>query len=125
VGIAELQQSHRSKLLVPLLIRTMAAIPPGSRQRCSLCQVEIQGMVGGGDLVHFSQGGPGTRAKLWARVCQYLKNDEQRAQCLNQDVNLRGTIGPGDYYAEPPAVDLGPALGMPGSTPATDSQTDS
>ena len=121
VGIAELQQSHRPKLLVPLLMRTMAAIPPGSRQRCTLCQVEIQGMVGGGDLVHFSQGGPGTRAKLWARVCQYLRSDEQRAQCLNQDANLRGSIAPSDYYAEPPQVDLGSALGMPGSEAATDS----
>jgi hypothetical protein len=121
MGIAELQQSHRPKLLVLLLMRTMAAIPPGSRQRCSLCQVEIQGMVGGGDLVHFSQGGPGSRAKLWARVCQFLKSDEQRAQCLNQDANLRGSVAPSDYYAEPPAMDLGPALGMPGSGPATDS----
>jgi hypothetical protein len=112
-------------LLVLLLMRTMAAIPPGSRQRCSLCQVEIQGMVGGGDLVHFSQGGPGTRAKLWARVCQFLKNDEQRAQCLNQDLNLRGSVAPSDYYAEPPAVDLGPALGMPGSGSASDGQSDS
>jgi hypothetical protein len=120
MGIAELQQSHRPKLLVLLLMRTMAAIPPGIRQRCSLCQVEIQGMVGGGDLVHFSQGGPGTRAKLWARVCQYLKSEEQRAQCLNQDPNLRGTVGPNDYYAEPPAVDLGPALGMPASGSASD-----
>jgi hypothetical protein len=82
--------------------------------------VEIQGMVGGGVLVHFSQGGPGTRAKLWARVCQYLKSEEQRAQCLNQDTNLRGTVGPNDYYAEPPAVDLGPALGMPASGSASD-----
>ncbi len=78
-------------------------------------------MVGGADLVYFSQGGPGTRAKLWARVCQYIKSDEQRAQCLNQDCNLRGNVSPSDYYAEPPAVDLGPALGMPGSGPATDS----
>jgi hypothetical protein len=111
-------------LLVPLLMRTMAAIPPGSRQRCSLCQVEIQGTVGGGDLVHFSQGGPGTRAKLWARVCQFLKSDEQRAQCLNQDTNLRGTVGPSDYYAEPPAVDLGAALGMPGGGPTSGPASD-
>ena len=85
----------------------MAAIPPGSRQRCSLCQVEIQGMVGGNDLVHFSQGAPGTRAKLWARVCQYLRTGEQKGQCLNQDPSLRGEIQPGDNYMEPPAVDLG------------------
>jgi hypothetical protein len=84
----------------------MAAIPPGTRQRCSLCQVEIQGMAGGVDLVHFSQGGPSTRSKLWARVCQYLRTDEQKAQCLNQDPSLRGEQQPGDAYMEPPAVDL-------------------
>ena len=95
----------------------MAAIPPGSTQRCSLCQVEIQGMVGGADLVHFSRGGPGTRAKLWARVCQFLRSEEQRAQCLNQDVALRGTVQPGDYFAEAPVLDLGGAVGMPGSGP--------
>lgn len=84
----------------------MAAIPPGTRQRCALCQVEIQGMAGGLDLVHFSQGGPSTRSKLWARVCQYLRTDEQKGQCLNQDPSLRGEPKPGDAYLEPPAVDL-------------------
>ncbi len=99
----------------------MAAIPPGSRQRCTVCGVEIQGMVGGGDLVHFSQGGPGSRAKLWARVCQYLKGDAQRAQCLNQDANLRGSVTPSDYYAEAPMIDLGGAMGSPGGAPGADS----
>jgi len=92
----------------------MAAIPPGSRQRCSLCQVEIQSMVGGNDLVHFSQGAPGSRAKLWARVCQYLRSDEQRAKCLNQDATLRGTVVQSDYYAEAPVIDLGGAMGQGG-----------
>lgn len=88
----------------------MATIPPGSRRRCSLCQVEIQGMVGGKDLVLFSQGAPGTRAKLWARVCQYLKTDEQRRQCLNQDLTQVGEVVSTDFYAEAPVVQLpGPA----------------
>jgi hypothetical protein len=82
----------------------MAAIPPGTRQRCALCQVEIEGMVGGAELVHFSQGAPST---LWARVCQYLRTDEQKGQCMNQDASLRGEQQPGDAYIEPPAVDLG------------------
>ena len=69
-------------------------------------------MVGGADLVHFSRGGPGTRAKLWARVCQFLRSEEQRAQCLNQDVALRGTVQPGDYFAEAPVLDLGGAVGL-------------
>jgi len=87
----------------------MAEIPPGMRQRCSLCQVEIQGMVGGNDLVHFSQGGPGTRAKLWARVCQYLRTGEQQAQCLNQDASQRGTVQQSDYFAEAPIIEIPPA----------------
>jgi hypothetical protein len=39
-------------------------------------------------------------------VCQYLRTDEQKAQCLNQDPSLRGEIQPGDNYMEPPAMDL-------------------
>ncbi len=92
----------------------MASIPPGSRRRCNLCQVEIQGMVGGNDLVHFSQGAPGSRAKLWARVCQYLRSPEQRTQCINQDPALRGEVTSSDYYAEAPEVDLSR---MPGADP--------
>ncbi len=81
-------------------------------------------MAGGNDLVHFSQGAPGTRAKLWARVCQYLRSDEQRGQCLNQDLNQRGAVVQSDYYAEAPVIDLG-ALGQAGAgstdVPAADS----
>jgi hypothetical protein len=54
-------------------------------------------------------------------VCQYLKSDEQRGQCLNQDANLRGAVAPSDYYAEPPGVDFGSALGLPGGGLAADS----
>jgi hypothetical protein len=84
----------------------MASIPPGSRRRCDLCQVEIQAMAGGQDRVMFSQGPPGTRAKLWARVCQYLRTPEQTARCINQDPRLRGEVSSSDYYAEAPAIDL-------------------
>lgn len=84
----------------------MAPIPPGTRQRCTLCKVEIQGMAGGNDLVHFSQGAPGTRAKLWARVCQYLRTPEQCGQCLNQDLSLRGEVTANDYYAEAPILEM-------------------
>lgn len=72
-------------------------------------------MAGGNDLVHFSQGAPGTRAKLWARVCQYLRSDDQRAQCLNQDASQRGTVVQSDYYAEAPIIDLGGAMGSAGT----------
>ena len=64
-------------------------------------------MAGGKDLVHFSQGGPASRAKLWARVCQFLRSDDQLSRCINQDPSLRGEVQSSDYYAEPPAVDLG------------------
>ena len=70
-------------------------------------------MVGGKDLVHFSQGAPGTRAKLWARVCQYLRTPEQCGQCLNQDPTLRGVVSSGDYYAEAPILDVGASFGRP------------
>lgn len=96
----------------------MASIPPGSRQRCNLCQVEIQGMAGGNDLVHFSHGGPGTRSKLWARVCQFLSTDDKKRQCLNQDPTLRGAMQPGDSFDEAPLINM-PPLGIdPGSGPA-------
>ncbi|MCP9885173.1 hypothetical protein KBY97_08560 [Synechococcus sp. ATX 2A4] len=81
----------------------MASIPPGTRVRCALCQVEIQGMVGGNDQVLFSQGAPGTRAKLWARVCQYVKEPQR---CINQDAGLRGEAGVDDFYGEAPSLGL-------------------
>ena len=72
-------------------------------------------MGGGTDLVHVCQGAPGTRAKLWARVCQYLRSDGQRGQCINQDATLRGTVVQSDYYAEAPVIDLGGAMGQAGA----------
>jgi hypothetical protein len=54
-------------------------------------------------------GAPGTRAKLWARVCQYLRSPEQCGRCLNQEASLRGTVTSNDYYAEAPVLDLGVA----------------
>lgn len=69
-------------------------------------------MAGGKDLVLFSQGAPGTRAKLWARVCQYLRTPQQCAQCLNQDPALRGEVSSSDYYAEAPLVDLSRPPGL-------------
>lgn len=71
-------------------------------------------MVGGNDLVHFSMGAPGSRAKLWARVCQYLRSPEQTGQCLNQDPSLRGEVRTTDYYAEAPQLDVAAGLGGAG-----------
>jgi hypothetical protein len=84
----------------------MVTSSSGSRRRCTLCEVEIQSLAGGQDLVHFSLGAPGTRSKLWARVCQYLRTPEQCGQCLNQDPSLRGEVSNSDYYAEPPVLDM-------------------
>jgi hypothetical protein len=81
----------------------MASIPPGTRVRCSLCQVEIEGMVGGVDRVLFSQGPAGTRAKLWARVCQYVREPQR---CLNQDPALRGEVVADDFYGEAPSLGM-------------------
>ncbi|MGC6483305.1 MAG: hypothetical protein ACON4T_07055 [Synechococcus sp.] len=75
------------------------------RQRCELCQVEIDTSQSI-DQVLFSRGGAGTRSKLWGRVCQYLKTDEQKALCINQDLAKRGEEKPGDRYQELPAIDL-------------------
>ena len=57
---------------------------------CPVCQVKIVD----GDQVLFSSGPPGTRAKLWARVCQYV----QKQGCINQEADAVGTVKPEDYY---------------------------
>ena len=58
---------------------------------CPVCQVKIVG----GDKVLFSSGPPGTRAKLWARVCQYV----QKQGCINQEPDAVGNVKPEDYYS--------------------------
>lgn len=79
--------------------------PQGQRQRCALCQVEIDSSSGT-DVVHFSRGGASTRSKLWARVCQFLTTEEQKGQCINQDASKRGAEQPGDRYEDMHAIDL-------------------
>ncbi len=61
------------------------------QESCPVCQVKIVG----GDRVLFSSGPPGTRAKLWARVCQYV----QKQGCINQDPDAVGKVKPEDYYS--------------------------
>jgi hypothetical protein len=90
----------------------MASIPPGTLKRCDLCRVEIRGMVGGIDQVVFSQGAPGSRAKLWARVCQFVKEPQR---CINQEASLRGEVAAEDFYGEPPS--LGPFGAPSGGDP--------
>jgi hypothetical protein len=63
-------------------------------QVCPVCGVKIIPM-GNTDRVIFSTGGPGSRAKLWARVCSFVN----RPGCINQDQQKIGQINMGDYYS--------------------------
>ncbi len=74
--------------------------------RCELCQIEIIENADQSDEVLFSRGATGSRSKLWARVCQYLKTDDQKAVCINQDASKRGTEMPGDRYEEIAPVEV-------------------
>ena len=82
------------------------AKPQNEPQQCPLCQVTIQ-TVNGQDQVMFSRGGAGTRSKLWGRVCQFLRTDDQKGLCINQDSGRRGDEQPGDRYQDVPAIALG------------------
>ena len=77
--------------------------------RCELCQIEINENADQSDEVLFSRGATGSRSKLWARVCQYLKTDEQKAACINQDLSQRGVEMPGDRYEEIAPFEVGKA----------------
>lgn len=62
-------------------------------QTCPICSVKIVVGSPGGDRVLFSSGPPGTRTKLWARVCQF----NQKPGCINQQTK-EATIPVDDYY---------------------------
>lgn len=59
-------------------------------QVCPICGVKIEG----NDKVIFSSGPVGTRARLWARVCNYV----QKPECINQDPEAIGSVHENDYY---------------------------
>ncbi len=63
---------------------------PKNFQICSVCGVSIteEGQV------NFSTGNPGTRARLYARVCNYV----QKPGCINQESELRGEITREDSF---------------------------
>ena len=71
-------------------------------QTCPVCGVRIE-TAAAGDRVYFSYGPPGTRAKLWSRVCQYA----QKPDCINSDRDAVGTIQPSDQYDANPNISLG------------------
>lgn len=62
-------------------------------QVCSVCGVRI----GARDQVLFSNGIVGSRGRLWARVCQYVK----KPGCINQDRDSLGKIPDEDFYSSP------------------------
>ncbi|NJO39665.1 MAG: hypothetical protein HC769_20010 [Cyanobacteria bacterium CRU_2_1] len=68
-------------------------MPDTGIQVCPICGVKILKIIGG-DRVMFSAGPPGTRAILWARVCQYT----EKRGCINRDKEAIGNVKPQDYY---------------------------
>jgi hypothetical protein len=66
-------------------------------QTCPICSVKILVGSPGGDRVLFSSGPQGTRAKLWARVCQF----NQKSGCINVQ-GKDETISATDYYMDNP-----------------------
>ena len=69
---------------------------------CPLCKVTIQTSAIAAQEVRFSTGACGSRAKLWARVCQFAKDQG----CINSDAQLRSEPGPSDFYGEAPTINL-------------------
>ncbi len=69
-------------------------------QTCPICSVQIVSGGMTGDRVIFSTGPQGTRAKLWARVCQYNK----KTGCINAQ-GQNESISADDYYKDAPASD--------------------
>ncbi|NEZ59345.1 hypothetical protein [Adonisia turfae] len=67
-------------------------------QTCSVCGVKVVD-----DVVQFSNGSTGTRARLYARVCQYAKKPE----CINQDKELIGEVLQEDGFMEAPNINFG------------------
>jgi hypothetical protein len=61
---------------------------------CPTCGVTIEDNA----LVLFSSGPAGTRARLWARVCQFVKDPSKKEDCINQNDELIGDVVPLDYY---------------------------
>lgn len=66
-------------------------------ETCPVCNVQIIPGGAAGDRVIFSSGPPGSRAKLWARVCQYNK----KPGCINEEGKNKD-ISADDYYKDAP-----------------------
>jgi len=64
---------------------------PNSLQKCPVCGVLIED----DSKVIFSAGPPGTRSRLWARVCQYVQS---KPGCINREDTKIGDVSSRDYY---------------------------
>lgn len=62
-------------------------------EKCPVCQVSINK-----DVVQFSFGKPGTRDRLWARVCQYV--EKQKPGCINKSKDFTHSPKEVDFYYE-------------------------
>nr|WP_228040531.1 hypothetical protein [Nodosilinea sp. LEGE 07088] len=62
-------------------------------QTCPVCGVKILVGCAGGDRVLFSVGPPGTRLKLYARVCRHI----DKPGCINQNGGNQSASSK-DYY---------------------------
>lgn len=71
---------------------------PSQEQNCPVCGVTIVN-----DVVQFANGSAGTRARLYARVCQYAKKPD----CINQNMELIGEVLKEDGFMEAPTINLG------------------
>lgn len=60
-------------------------------QECLICGISIED-----NQALFSFGKPGSRQKLYARVCQYVAKEKQSG-CINQNVDT-DLISDSDYY---------------------------
>lgn len=77
-------------------VKVMATL--SQEKTCPVCGVAIAN-----DVVQFSNGSTGTRARLYARVCQYAKKPD----CINQDKELIGEVLQEDGFIEAPPLNLG------------------
>ncbi len=68
----------------------MESNQPQNLQICPVCNVSITE----DGQVNFSTGSPGTRARLYARVCNYV----QKPGCINQESQLIGKVNPEDGF---------------------------
>lgn len=66
---------------------------PSGCQSCAVCGVKVDQS----DTVHFSFGKPGSRERLYARVCKHVGDE----RCINKDQNALEAVTDNDRYGLP------------------------